>query len=366
MQNQKNTPPESTQDQPATTLEVVTETPSLETMQRGDTLAIWGGYMASVEKLKASVDAVLSSDPAIPANAKIARANRLELRQIRIAVEKARKELGDGHLRKIQSINSEAKKLKELIEPYEAQLLAIEEHSERVEAERIRKLTADRTEALSKFCEISAAVNYGALTDEEFDKMLSDAKTLHELREAEAKRIESERIAKEKAEAEERERIRLENDRLKKEAAEKESALAAERARVESEKKAAEEKARKEREAIEAKAQAQREAAQKKADEEAAKLRQQAEKERKEREAAEAEIAKQKQAEAARIAAEEKKKAEAEAAPDKEKLIAFAKSIRQIPTPQFSTDKYKALSSKIRDAISELASKIEAAGGVSK
>jgi hypothetical protein len=350
--------------------EIVPATETLPEMERADSLAIWNGYRAEFEKLKESIVAVLAADPALPANAKIARANRLEIRRVRLAVETRRKELGEYHLRKTQAINAAAKELKELIEPYEDKLLEIEQHAERAEAERLKKLAADRTEALSKYTTVSAAVDYAALSDEEFDKMLADAKALHELRQAEAKRLEEIRIAKEKAEAEERERIRLENERLKKEAEEKEAALAAERKRVEDEKRAAEEKARKEREEIEAKARAEKEAAEakarvereeaeKKAAAERARLREIAEKERQEREALEAKVAAEKAAEEKKRKAEELARKKAAAAPDKEKLLVLAEIIRGHQVPEFSTHEGKSIGMEIAEKFESLANWIE-------
>jgi hypothetical protein len=350
-------------------VEVVTETPNLDTMERADTLVVWSEYRKKIEALKSSVEAVLVADPALASSAKIARANRLELRQIRIAVENKRKELGEGLLRKKQAIDGSAKEIKELIEPYEEKLQAIEDHAENLEAERLRQLAADRTAELSKYTATSNAVNYAALSVEEFETMLADAKTVFELKQAEAKRAEEARIAKEKAEAEEREHVRLENERLKKEAEEREAAIAAERAKVEAEKKAAEEKARKEREAIEAKARAEREAAEakaraereeaeKKEAAERARLREIAEKERQEREALEAKIAAEKKAEADRIAAEEKARQEAALAPDREKLAAFAAAVRALPVPSITSKRGQTV---IAEKIEEFAAWVEAA-----
>jgi hypothetical protein len=371
------------EENPTLTPEVVAQTPDLSLMKRGDTLAIWTGYKSDFEALKGSIETVLASDPALPANAKIARANRLEIRRVRLAVESKRKELGEVHLREIQGINREAKILKDMIEPYEEKLQAIEDHAERVEAERITKLTADRVAELSKFTTISNAVNYGALTDAEFDAMLADAKKLHELREAEAKRAEEIRIAKEKAEAEERERIRLENERLKKEAEEREAAIAIERrkeadaraaeaARVEAERKAAEEKSRKEREAIEAKAKADREAAEAKAEAdrkeaarlakiEADRLKAIADKERKEREAAEAQIAAQKAKEEKERRAMEAAAKKAAAAPDAEKLRCLAKTVRSLAMPQMTTEDGQTIVAAILSERETFAKRIETA-----
>lgn len=182
----------------------------------------------------------------------MARVGRLFLREKRIAIEKARKELKEQSLREGKAIDGIANVLKALIVP-------IEEYLEKQE----------------KFIEFKKAAEAEALRIEA------------------EKKAEEERIAKEKAEREEQERIRLENERLKKEAEareeqarkdreaamakqreleerarkEKEAAekkLAAEISKAEAARLEAEEKARKEREAIEAKARAEREAEEKK------------------------------------------------------------------------------------------------------
>lgn len=115
---------------------------------------------------------------------KQAREGRLFLREKRIAIEKTRKELKEQSLREGKAIDGIANVLKSVIIP-------IEEYLERQE----------------KFVEIQLA----KITEE---KLL-----------AERKRMEDERIAKEKAEAAERERIKAENEKLRKEAEEREKLI---------------------------------------------------------------------------------------------------------------------------------------------
>lgn len=113
----------------------------------------------------------------------LARTGRLFLREKRIAIEKARKELKEQSLREGKAIDGIANVLKALIVPIE-EYLDKQEH----------------------FVE-------------------NKKKELEEAARIEAERIaEQERIAKEKADAEERERIRLENEKLRKEAEEREQA----------------------------------------------------------------------------------------------------------------------------------------------
>lgn len=356
------------------TLEIVAgDGPDVDQMARAESPAVWNEYETKLVSLRQSADAVLKLDPANPESSKLARVARLSLRSVRIDVEAKRKELTEFHLRKKQSIDSEAKTIKEAIEEYENKLKAIEDHAERVEAERLAKLRSDR-EAEMRALGWVGMFDLATLSDDDFAKMLAGQKGEVERIEAEKKAAEEARIAKEKAEAEERERLRKENEAMRAAAEAREKEIAAERERVEKARKEAEEKARKEREAIEAKAKAEREEAERKAAAEKAeadrlakiereKIEVKAREEREAREKAEAEIARQKKAEEDRIAEEERKKAEAAAAPDKEKLIALAEVVRAIEIPEFATTKFKNLAPKIRAAIDELATKIATAGG---
>lgn len=158
----------------------------------------------------------------------------------------------------------------EPIEQMESKLKEIETYFEKIEAERIAKLKAERIEKLSTVCETPEMYPLEQMSDEAFDNLLNGLKVAKEQKEAEEKRIELERIeAEKKAEADrlakieadriERERIEKENARLKAEAEAKEKALKLEREKAESERKAIEEKARKEREAIETAARIERE-----------------------------------------------------------------------------------------------------------
>lgn len=308
-------------------LEPVSEVENIETMERADTPAIWEDFKAKAEKLKLTAETLTVTDVSQVAEMKLARQTRLTLREVRIAIEAKRKELGETYLRKTQQINAEAKQLRELIEPLEMRLLDQEKFAERAEEARLVKLSSDRIAAISQYSEVSASINYATMPEEEFDKLLADAKAVYEARVAEAKRIEDERIAKEKADAEERERIRLENERLKKEAVEREAAATAERekARIEAEKAA--EVARKERDAIEAKAKAEKS----KADAEAKAEREKAE-------ALQAQIDRNAKAEKEAADAEAKLREDAELAPDKEKLEVFALQLRTLQMPSIASE----------------------------
>jgi hypothetical protein len=329
-----------------------TDSTDLDAMARAESPAIWTDFRDSFEKLRQSADAVLAADPALASSSKLARAARLELRAVRLAVENKRKELGEYHLRKTQAINSAAGQIKALIEPYEEKLLEVEKHADRVEAERIQRLTAERVAEISAFTTISGAIDYGRLSEEDYARLLADAKAAHEARQAEARRIEEDRLARERAEAEERERIRVENERLRKEAEAREAELRAERERAEAERRALEEKARAERAVAEEKARIEREKveAERKAAEELAA------RERAERERLEAEARQREEKAAADRRAAERAAKKAAAAPDREKLKAYAQALGAVPKP---TLKNVALLSRITTKVDALVAHIE-------
>lgn len=312
------------------------------------------------------------------AEMKLARTIRLELKDIRVAAEKTRKNLKADALMMGRAIDSVYNILEAAIVPLERHLDEQEKFAERLaEAERLR-VKAEREAALAPYlAEGQVVPPLEVMTPDSFASFLADAKLLHEAKIEAAKKAEADRIAKVQAEAAERERIRLENERLKKEAEEREAAAKIEREKVEAERAAAaaklkaeqekaaaelaeqqriaakaaaeaEAKARAEREAIEAKARAEREAAEK-----------QLAAERAERERLEKIAANKAAAELAEAQAIIAAKAAAEAAPDKARLTKLAQDIRNLAVPAFTSKKAITLTDQIRTAIEELAVRVE-------
>jgi len=187
-------------------LEVIVRESGLESTKAQFILNQFQDYFAIAADWEMKAKAIIVTDESQKAEMQMARAGRLFLKEKRVAIEKARKELKEQALREGKAIDGIANVLKALIIP-------IEEHLERQE----------------KFVEIRAKIAE--------DKRLAE----------EAARIEAERIAKEAAEKAEQERIRLENEKLKAEAVERERIMAAERAEAEAKQRAIEEKAAAER-----------------------------------------------------------------------------------------------------------------------
>lgn len=301
-------------------------------------LAPFESFREQFDKLKTTAETltVVSADDA--AGMKLARLTRLSLKDVRVAIEHRRKELGEFHLRETQRINRDAKTLREIIEPLEARMLECEQFAER-EAERLLDERHDaRMKELAPFVVgIELDFDVRTLTDEQFAALMVHSKAGHEAT------LKAKADAEAKAKAEEAARIQMreENARLKKEADEREAKAMAEA------KKAADALAK-----VKADAEAKAKAAKAKADAEAKKLRDEAA-------AAAAELkriadAKAKE-EADRIAAEE----HAAAAPDKAKLAAFAVTLRDLTVPEMKTKAGKDTAKQLGEKVEWLAAWIE-------
>jgi len=188
-------------------------------------------YFNMADEWAKKAKAIIVTKPEQKAEMAMARAGRLFLRDQRIDVEKARVELKSQILREGKAIDGISNVLKALIVPIE-EYLDQQEHF--VERQEEAKREAIRLEV--------------------------------------EKRIEDERIAKEKADAEALEKARLENERLRAEAVEREKKVAADKKKQEdllAKERAKAEAARKEQEkamqAERAKAEAERKAVEEKA-----------------------------------------------------------------------------------------------------
>ncbi len=312
-------------------------------------LAPFDEFKAKAEKLRITAETLTVTDINDKAGMKLARATRLELREVRIAIEKRRKELGEHHLRETQRINGDAKVLKELIEPLEARLQDQEDFIEREAARIASEKRNARTAELAPFLSGPVSVDLGTMTDEAYAGLLSDSKGLHEAKIAREKKEREEAEAAVKAERERIEAQRLENERLKKEAVEREAAAEKQRQAAAAALKAEQDRAAERERVIQARAIE----AQRIADENARAQAAKADAERKAREQAEKQIAAVRAEKLALAKAAADAEEAAAAAPEKEKLRALAKTIRELHVPVLTTEKGVA-------AVVEIAAKVEA------
>ena len=151
-----------------------------------------------------------------------AREARLALKDIRVNVEKKRKELKEDSLRKGKAIDSIANVLKDLITPIEGHL-ELQEKFVEIQQEAARKeLKLKRSQELGQYGTNPDFYQLADMSEEEYQAILDAAiymanKKKEDERKAEEARQEAARLAEEKRKADEAERIRLaeENKKLK-------------------------------------------------------------------------------------------------------------------------------------------------------
>jgi hypothetical protein len=355
------------QEKPTNELANIAESSALSQPKVQQLLSQFGAPYQEASKIAAEAKEIIVVDENDTVNMGKARSARLELKNIRVTIEKKRKELKEESLREGKAIDGMANIIKAFIIPVEQHLEEQEKLAERKEAERKHQRHLERIKQLSPFVNDISVYSLEDMSQEAYVELLANAKQAYEDRQAAERKAEKDRVAAEKAEQARREEERLENERRAKKAeknqermrrlvalgmslqeevfkkfdisvqwedasqlddkafdalAEQTSAnIAKAQKKADKEafdvaKKEAEERQRKEKEAGDAR----------KAAEEERKKREELERQNKEREAQEKE-----QREEA-----ETKKREALLAPDKEKLLSFADIIDGLEMPHVS------------------------------
>jgi|688.fasta_scaffold202015_3 hypothetical protein len=294
------------------TTEPVTDTQLANARQ----IAPFASFEQKASELVETAKQIALLDPNDPKAAKQAREMRLTIKPFRVVIEKRHAELKRDIIDRGRALDEGKNALLEVLKPLEADLLAIEQHAERMEAKRIADLKEAREAELAPFTTLDVRVfSLEKLTEAEYSAFLADCQQQTKDRAAKAEQDKRDAEAKEAAEKAERERVAAENERLRAEVAENERKLADERKRAAEVLAAQAESARIAREAKEAAEQRVRDI------EAEAKRAEQARKDEAER------------VEAKRLAAEEA----AAKAPDRDRLLAFAGTIAALTVPPMST-----------------------------
>jgi hypothetical protein len=327
--------------------EIVPADITLDPLAKTSLETAFTGFFAEAKKWQEKSE--LITDP------KDARAARLEIKRLRIEVEKKHKEMKADSLLYGRAVDGAKNIFLALASPIEKAFEEIEKAEERAEAARVEALREQRAEILASMDHVTHGINLGTFTDDQWAAYLQQARDAHEARLAREKKEREEAEARAKKEAEEREAQRLENIRLKQEAEAREKELAEARriaddqaAKAKAEREKIEAAAAKERTIAEAKAKAEAEAREK-AEAEAKALR-------------EAEIKRQAEAEAKAKAETEAAKElarKAAAAPDRAKLIRFAADVRSLSLPTMKSEDGKATAEEIAAKVESFAKWIE-------
>ena len=316
----------------------VITTSGLDKTKEKELLDNFSGYFDIAQEWKQKADALVITSIEQKHEMLMARQGRLFLKEKRVAVEHVRKSLKENALREGQMIDAVAKVITNLIIPIEEDLEKKEKFAEIQEEKRKEELREKRLFELQPYFEFTySGVDYGTLSELEYQKILSGAKLQLQVKIEAEQKAEADRIAREKEEAEERELIRVENEKLKAEADRREKELAIEREKASAERKAIADEARKVYEEQERKLKSEQE-----------KARVEAEKAAEERKKLEdqllAEANAKRDAEFRRVAEEKTRQEEQrklQNAPDKEKLIALASQIETIPLPELNGEEAK-------------------------
>lgn len=354
-----------------TTFEIVPKDIALAPERKHDIEESFGAFFVKARSLVEQ--AALITSP------KIARATRLELKNLRTACDKKRKAMGEDARIYVNAVNGAYNILLAMVTPAENQMEEIEKEEERKIAAQNEARGTARWEALSAFgMTVYPVAALGVMPEADYAPILNDAKSLHEARVKREAEEAAAKLAREVEEAKERERIRLDNERLKAELAQREEAarverekqealLAAEREKAAQAKREADEKAAELKKESDAKLAKERQAREEfEAKERAARIEQQQANEAAlaiEREKAEKLEA---QALAAQREQEEKQRAADEAAeaaalaPDKEKLKALALAIHNLALPTMKTKKGNVALAVVAGKLTEFAAWVDA------
>lgn len=186
-------------------------------------------YFDQARQLVEVASKIVISDVSQTGEMAQARKMRLALKEIRVSVEKERKQLKEESLRKGKAIDGMANVLKFLIEPIEEHLEQQEKFIEIKEMEKKQKIEQDRKEVLVSLSVDPSFYSLRDMPDDTFEQLVSQIKESNRIKQETEKAAEAARLAAEKAEAEAREKTRIENELLRKEAAERETELRKER-----------------------------------------------------------------------------------------------------------------------------------------
>jgi len=296
----------------------IVRTSGLEKTKADFILEKFQDYFKIASDWEQKAKSLVVSSPKQTAEMKMAREGRLFLKQKRVDIEKARKELKEQSLREGKAIDGIANVLKSLIEPIEDYLDRQERFVEIQEDERKKKRELLRIAEIQSVGLDATLYDLKNMPEDIYAQLIKDERLAIQQRIEAAQKAEDERIEKEKEQAAERERMRAENKRLEKDIEEQRAYHKMLEAKQEA-------KLKKERELSE-------------------KLQ------------AEIDYAVEVEAENKKLHAEQE--AKLQRAPDKEKLIKLAQSLLSIELPQISSTEAQHVVDEVRKNLTLIANYI--------
>jgi hypothetical protein len=209
-------------------------------------------------ELESEFNNVVQFEQITPEICAMAKAARLKYVKVRTGLIGVHRDMKAFYLSGGRAVDGLKNAYIHAVEGREAKLKEIETHFERIEAERIEKLTEERTAVMVGYGKEreAACVDLGRMPEDVWNNYIEGVRLQFEQVKAAEAKAEADRIAREKAEAEEIERQRLETERLKAEAKardEKDAKEKAEREEIEKARLKKEADAQAERDRIEQK-----------------------------------------------------------------------------------------------------------------
>lgn len=305
-------------------------------------------FFESAEEWARKAKTIVITDAGQVKEMELAREARLELKNIRLNVDRTRKILKEESLRKGKAIDGMANVIKYLIIPVE-EYLQKQENFVKLQEERLKtELAEKRTNELLKYEVETEYYNLVEMSENGYNQLLLTSKLVYEQRKETERKAEKERIALDKAEIKERKRMQEENRRLKADANKRERQIKIERekqVRLDSERRAKEEKDRAQRKIEEEK------------EHKAYEL--QLKKEREEKKQIEIELRTKKEAEEEIKQEIDSRRKEARLAPDKKKLQVLAVTIMEIEIPEVTSKEAQDIIKNVIDLLNKTSNYIK-------
>src|SRR6185295_8630917 len=156
-------------------IEIVDSLPEARMKQ----LVVWDDFKSQAEKLKTTAETLTVTDVSQVAEMKLARATRLTIKNLRIAIVHKHRELKESVLEESRKIDGGKNELLKILEPLEERLLLQETFAER-ETERIRTgVRESRTAELSPYLSAPVVIDLADLTEENYSALLRDSIAAH-------------------------------------------------------------------------------------------------------------------------------------------------------------------------------------------
>lgn len=206
-------------------LAIVAKQSNLSSTKVQELLSQFGEPYKEAAQIATDAQGIIVTDENDTASMGKARAARLQLKNIRVAIEKTRKELKEESLREGKAIDGMANIIKALIVPVEEHLEKQEKFAEIKAAERKHARHIKRVEELSQYVNDISVYALEDMSDEAYAELLANAKEAKAAKLAAEKKAEEDRVAAEKAAAEKAEAERVENERRAKEAEKKQARM---------------------------------------------------------------------------------------------------------------------------------------------